>query len=221
MTRKELAAAWREYGAVMRQNRTLLGISLREAATRAGISRNTVARLESGLPVQRTSVERLCRVYGCVPTDPTTRRPPVREGRYYRLHSNADAVWYTVRVNGEGLAEGVESERAADPRERRRLGSYGLADFFVRPLRCRREGSRLIPFVLELYKATDANADPVGERFVLGLKGRVRVHLGDDSFEVGEGEAAVYDCTVKNWLEPAEPVPPGGEAPLALQIYLP
>jgi transcriptional regulator with XRE-family HTH domain len=215
------AEAWREYGETMRRDRMLLGLTVREAADRAGISRNTVARLESGLPVQKASIARLCKVYGCVPTDPTTRRPPQKEGAHFRLHTNAEAVWYAVRINEEGAAEPLQSKDAGDPRERQRLGGHGLAALFSRPLRCRRESSRLIPFVVELYAKSDATADPSGERFVLGLRGRTRVCVGDESFEVGEGECATYDGTVSHWIEPVEPIGPGVPGPQVLQIYMP
>lgn len=92
---------------------------------------------------------------------------------------------------------------------------------FSRPLRCRREQSRLIPFVLELYAKSDTTSDPCGERFVMGLRGRVRIWVGEESFEVGEGEAATYDSTVPNCIEPAEPVKPREAGPQVLQIYLP
>ena len=55
----------------------------------------------------------------------------------------------------------------------------------------------------------------------MGLRGRVRIWVGQESFEVGEGEAATYDSTVPNCIEPAEPVKPREAGPQVLQIYLP
>ncbi|AIE84438.1 XRE family transcriptional regulator [Fimbriimonas ginsengisoli] len=210
-----------EFGASMRRNRNLLGYTVRDLAELAGISKNTLLRVESGLPVQKATREKLCRALGMVPTDPASRRPGANEGAYYRLHTNADAVWYATKVNRNGEAESSTNERIGDPAERSRLGWYGLADNFGRPLRCRREGSRLIPFVVEVYRPSDITADPSGERFVYGLRGKVRVVVGEESFVLQEGEAATYDATQPNGLEPCDPVTPGHPAPLVLQIVLP
>lgn len=213
--------ALQEFGASMRRNRLLLGYTVRDAAEKAGISKNTILRVEAGLPVQRSTREKLCHALGMVPTDPATRKPAAGAGRFYKIQTNAESVWYATIVNAQGEAEGYTNERIADSAERSRLGWYGLANHFGRPLRCRREGSRHIPFLIELYRATDVTSDPMGERFVYGLRGSVRVIVGDESFDLHEGEAATYDATQPNGLEPLQPVKPGQPAPLVLQIVLP
>jgi transcriptional regulator with XRE-family HTH domain len=221
MSETAASEAYQEFGASMRRNRVLLGYTVRDAAEKAGISKNTILRVEAGLPVQRATREKLCRAFGMVPTDPTSRKPSANEGKHYKLQTNADAVWYATTVNEQGEADGYTNARIGDAAERSRLGWYGLANHFGRPLRCRREGSRHIPFVVELYRPTDITSDPSGERFVYGLRGAVRVRVGEESFELCEGEAATYDATLPNGLEPLAPVSPGQPAPLVLQMVLP
>ncbi|HWD39444.1 MAG TPA: XRE family transcriptional regulator [Fimbriimonas sp.] len=221
MERTEVEKAWREYGEGMRRNRLLLGLSIRDVAEKAGISKNTIARLESGKPIQKSSVRSICQVYNCAPTDPTSRRPAQHEGKNYRHFTNGEAVWYALRVDENGKVEQIPGKDAREQEERQRLGRYQLAEFFSLPLRCRREGSRMIPFIVELYGKTDATEDISGERFVYGLRGKTRVCIGEECFELDEGEAAMIDATHLHWMEPAEPVEPGEPGPQVLQVVLP
>jgi hypothetical protein len=101
------------------------------------------------------------------------------------------------------------------------MGWYGLASHFISPLRCRREATRCIPMITEIFARTDMSADVSGERLVLGLRGAVRIFVGPESFELGEGEAAVFDATQTNGLEPIAVVKPGEAAPLVLHVILP
>lgn len=215
------AAALREFGESMRRNRTLLGYTVRDLAERAGISKNTVLRVEAGLPVQNATRTKLCRALGMVPTDPTTKHPPANEGKFYRLQTNDEAVWYATKINENGEADAYTNDRVTSSDERHRLGWHGLANHFGRPLRCRRASSRHIPFLIELFAPTDVTADLSGERFLYVLRGVVRVKVGEEIFVAREGEAATYDATQPNALEPAEPVRKGELAPLVLQIVLP
>jgi len=221
MSESEAAEALKEFGASMRRNRALLGYTVRDLAERAGISKNTVVRVEAGLPVQSATRTKLCRALGMVPTDPKTKKPPASEGRFYRVQTQEEAVWYATTINEEGQADAYTNDRIGDPGERNRLGWYGLVNHFGHPLRCRRTGSRHIPFLVELYRATDVTKDVCGERFVYCLRGAIRVTVGDESFVVREGEAATYDATEPNALEPLTPVEIGQPAPLVLQIVLP
>lgn len=209
-----------EYGESMRRNRVLLGYSVREAAEKAGVSKNTILRIEAGLPVQKATFVKLARAFGMVPTDPATKRPAVTEGKYYKLQSADEAIWYATTVNKSGEAEASTNDELASQAERNRMGWYGLATHFGRPLRCRRANSHHIPFLVEVFAPTDVTAGPGGERFMYVLRGAVRVNVGDESFVLSEGGAATYDSTLPNGLEPLEPVLPGKLAPLVLQIVV-
>lgn len=211
----------KEHGETMRQNRILLGLSIREAADRAGISKNTILRLEAGLPVTRATHRKLSQAYGRAPISPEQRRTSAVEGKHYRLHTLPERVWIPTRIGKDGRAEIIENPRAGEQDERNRMGWYGLATHFGSPLRCRREGSRFIPFIVEVFAPTDVTSDASGERFLFGLRGRVRVQVGDEEFELGEGEAATYDATQPSGMEPALPVRPGDPAPVVLQLLVP
>lgn len=209
----------KDYGESMRQNRQVLGYSVRDAADLAGVSKNTILRLEAGLPVQKSTRVKLCRAYGMVAREPSPDR--AAEGANYRLQKREGLIWIPTRVTPDGHAEAYEHDRPLTDAERQRLGWHRLATQFGRPLRCRREGSRFIPFLLELYAPSDVTADPSGERFIYVLRGSVRVRVGDESFEMTEGEAASYDSTLPNGLEPLEPVMRGDVPPLVMQILMP
>jgi len=209
------------FGESMRRNRAMLGLSVRDAAERAGISKNTILRIESGLPVQKASVVRLSRAYGMVPIDPAHRKKTSVEGEHYCYQPLEAAVWYANRVNTEGLVDAYSEPGFSDPTERNRLGWNGLVTHFGSPLRVRREGSRFIPYLVDVYRATDVSNVPSGERFMLVLRGEVRVHVGDESFELKEGEAGAFDAVLPHWVEPVKPVERGEAPPRILQVVLP
>jgi len=207
------------FAATMRQNRLFRGFTIREAADLAGISKNTVVRLESGLRIQKTSLAKLCKVFGCYPLETFPAQNAPNEGKYFRKHGTQCMLWYGTRVRADGNHEPFDPTSELTPDERQRLGRNGLAAHFGQPLRCRREGSRLIPFLIELYAPTDSGAHATGECFVYCLRGQVQVGAGDETFLLSEGEAACYDATVPNWLSPAGALE--DSAPLVMQIFLP
>jgi len=211
----------KEYGETMRRNRTLLGLSIRDAAERAGVSKNTILRLEAGLPVHWNTHVKVSRSYGRVPAPPETRRTEVVEGTHFRKQPIGTRPWIPVRVGKDGAAEIFSNSESTHQEERNRLGWYGLASHFISPIRCRRPNTRVIPMVTEIFARTDVSTDLSGERFLLGLRGAVRVTVGDESFELGEGDGAIFDATQPSGLEPLEVVRPGESAPLVLQVIVP
>jgi|GEM_PF-1509404 len=213
--------ALREYGDTMRQNRVLLGLSLRDAAEKAGVSKNTIMRLEAGHPVIWSTHVKVSRAYGRVPAPPQNRHAEVVSGEHYRKQPQETRPWLPVRIGKDGAAEIFKSEEAIDQEERNRMGWYNLATHFISPLRCRREGSRFIAMITEIFAPTDRSSDVSGERFILSLRGSVRVFVGSETFELGEGEAATIDSTFLTGFEPLNPVVAGSEAPLVLHIILP
>jgi hypothetical protein len=96
-----------------------------------------------------------------------------------------------------------------------------LATHFSIPYRVRREASRFMPFLVEVSNRTDVMCDPSGERFIYGLRGRMRVYSGEESFVIDAGEAACFDSTKPTCLEPADPVEATHPAPQALVVVLP
>jgi len=224
MTRPERTGpeeALPEYGNTMRQNRILLGLSLGAAAEKAGVSKNTIRRLEMGLNVNWSTYAKVSRAYGRVPAPPQYRHTEVVSGTHYRKQPLETRPWLPVRTGKDGVAEIFETSETIDQKERNRLGWYDLAPYFVSPLRCRREGSRFVPMIMEIFAPTDRSSYESGERFVLGLRGSVRVLVGTETFELSEGEAATIDATATIGFEPLAPVNVGAEAPLVLHILLP
>jgi transcriptional regulator with XRE-family HTH domain len=217
----DVSQSLEEYGLTMRRNRQILGLSVRDAALRAGVSKNTVLRLEAGLPVTWSTHVKVSKAYGRVPARPEARKAGTEQGAHFSKQPFETRPWIPVRVDKNGVAEIFSDSQAVPQDERNRMGWYGVATHFLSPLRCRRESSRFIPMITEIFARTDLSSDLSGERFFLGLRGRVRIVVGDESFELGEGEAATIDATKVSGLEPSEPLKPGDPAPLVLQVVLP
>ncbi|MBI1332681.1 MAG: helix-turn-helix domain-containing protein [Armatimonadetes bacterium] len=205
----------------MRQNRLLLGLSLRDAAEKAGVSKNTIIRMEAGLPVNWSTHVKVSRAYGRVPASPQNRQTKVVSGQFYCKQPLETRAWLPVRIGKDGAAEVFKNSEQIDQQERNRMGWYHLATHFISPLRCRREGSRYIAMITEIFAPTDVSEDVSGERFVLGLRGSVLVHVGSETFELSEGEAATIDSTQPTGFEPLTPISIGAEAPLLLHVVLP
>lgn len=208
-------------GHVMRQNRLVHGWSIREAAEKSGVSKNTIRRIESGLPAHDRNHEKLCRAYGAVPLPTEQFKQPSGQGKNYVLQKRADQTWYALRVNAEGKSEVFRSGDSLTDAERARLGRYGLATHFSIPLRCRRENTRAVPFLVEVHGQTDVVADTSGERFIYGIRGDMIVQAGEEYFVLCEGEAACFDSTLPTSLAAASETRPLNPAPLAVVVVLP
>jgi len=205
----------------MRLNRLLKGWKGSEAAEKAGISKNTVRRVEAGLAVHDSNLAKLCRAYGAVPDGPTGFWMPSARGNNFILQTNQDHTWLAMRILASGDSEVFRSDKELTDKERNRLGRYGLASHFSIPLRVRRERSRFAPFLLEIYGKTDVSKAADCERFIYVLSGRVIVQAGDEFFVVGEGEAATFDTSEATSFAPADPIDASHPAPRALVIVLP
>jgi hypothetical protein len=206
----------------MRQNRLAVGHSIRDAALSAHLSENTLRRVEAGFPIHQSNLAKLWRAYGAVPiTYEAFRSGSVQRGDHYRIQTAADHVWYAMRLDSEGRSESFRFGNSLVPEERNRLGRLGLATHCSIPLRVRSLKSRFMPFLVEVCGRTDTMQDPSGERFIFGVRGRIRVWVGDESFIVGAGEAATFDSTFLTCMEAVDPVDKCHPAPQALVIVLP
>src|ERR1051325_4694853 len=116
----EAEGALKEYGETMRRNRELLGLSIRDAAQRAGVSKNTILRLESGLPVNWNTHVKVSRSYGRVPGPPGSRRTAIVEGLHYRKAPLETRPWIPVRIDKNGAAEIFAGTEEIDADERNR-----------------------------------------------------------------------------------------------------
>lgn len=178
-------------------------MSLREAAARAGVSKNTILRLESGLPVRYESRRKLCAAYGIFCFDPDHESGRVG-GEGYALHPRASLKWHRAKLPGPGSDSVVASaDEYADPGERARQGRYGLANQFFAYFDCAFEHGHMRAGIFEVFGPSGTSSQNSGEAFVYAIRGSLLFTVGDESFLLAEGSAAIFDRTRPHHHEPA------------------
>lgn len=195
--------ALRPYGRRMRGVRERAGLSLREAAARAGVDKNTVVRLEAGLPVREASRQKICAAYGVFCRDPEDLDGRV-EGEGFAVLPADARRWHRARVPGpDGPSVVTTFEEFANPAERMRQGRLGLANQFFALLGCDLPAGRLRAAVFEVYAPSGYSRQTSGEAFVFAMRGRIRFVVGEGEFTLEEGSAAIFDRTLLHMHEPA------------------
>jgi len=182
-----------------------------DLARQAGVHRTVVARAEAGEPCRTTSLRRIALALG---TTLTWLRRPFLGPAPWRVDYSDRTLWV---ASGPSYIrqKGLTTPRALlDPAERARLGSLGLANAFVRVLNNDLPGGRLRALVVESYrKEQDPVAFP-GQMFLYVLRGQIRLQLGEDRFEMAEGDTVSYWADVPNLYEPI------GQSATVLEIFI-
>lgn len=176
---------------------------MREVASQAGLDKNTVLRLEAGLPVRSASRQRICEVYGVLNVNPEAE--PSRVVGAHWAHSLPEALkWHRARLIDPQLPSEISSsETYQDERERRRQGTWGLANQFFARLDCDMPSGRLRSGIFEVYGSSGLSRQQSGEALVYIIQGALRLVVGDDEFIVAQGCAATFDRTILHLHEPA------------------
>lgn len=191
----------------MRAVRERAGLSLREAAARAGVDKNTIMRVEAGLPVRETSRVRLCAGYGVFAIHPRDLSARLK-GPGYAVHLPDGASWHRARLPDPHEPSQVStSEAMRAPEERLRQGRLGLATQFFSFLGCDRADGGIRSAVLEVYGPSGHSRQQSGEAFVYVLSGELRFEVDEESFVLKEGMAATFDRTLPHMHEPAPGFP--------------
>lgn len=191
------------YGAYMRELRKRSGLSLREVAEAAGVDKNTLLRLEAGLPVRKSSRSSICRVYGVLDLEPG-HPPAKRVGEVSGNSIPGGMVWYRSRLPDPDAPSIIDTTPAyADEAERRRQGTLGLANQFFARLECDFPGARMRAGIFEVYGPSGMSSQPSGEAVVYVLRGSIRFLVGEEDYIVNPGGATCFNRTVPHLHEPA------------------
>ncbi|MEM0962342.1 MAG: XRE family transcriptional regulator [Bacteroidota bacterium] len=188
-------------GSRIRRVRTSQQLSIRELADRAGVNKNSVVRLEQGRGTTAPTVLRICTGLGVH----VERLVEADDGVVIaRAHRSGDDRWYDMTHFGAGPLLGAD--RPLSEGERQQAVADG-ADVPLNLLQSRLPDGRVLPTVLELYGPSETRSHP-GEEFVYVLRGRVRVDVGPESYDLGEGESLTFHSAEPHAYAPA------GEGPV-------
>jgi transcriptional regulator with XRE-family HTH domain len=204
-------------GRRIRERRIRHGLTTAELAERAGVTRQTIVRLESGKPCTLETFHKVrssLRIF----TDFLLREEQERD--FCVQHHPATAHWTVSRQKTTYQKNGTIADptHEDDPRERMRLGKLGFQPFFTCLLNAELPGGLLNQGLMEIYKETWVDSHP-GEEFIYCLQGRCRMLVRDEEFILEEGGALTFNAVEPHQYAPADPLGPN-DPPLLLLIVV-
>lgn len=207
-------------GQRVRKLRETRGMTIRELAARAGISKTTLLRLEQGMPVTMSVLIKVCDVLDTIP--PNLWMPGDPDDRPYRLHRGAKGDWRLAFNRRKRRSTLPNFTVVGDPGERGRLGRLGFVTGFFQSHTCALPKGQLQAGFVELYGLRD-EARPrythAGEEYVLCLQGHVRMTVDDHEFFLKPGDAVTFWSkryhTYESMLDPAM-----GEPSVILMVWI-
>ena len=173
-------------GQRLRRARQRQGLSVRDVAERAGMSKTSVVRLEAGGPVRPSTVVRVCAALG-LHVERLAGLSDEGVGPV-SVHRASDDRWVDMANAGGGPLLGADRSLSAS--ERGRAASEGVAVPLCL-MRSRLPGGRVLPTVLDVHAPSETRSHP-GEEFVYVLSGRLRLEVGEHVVELAEGESATF-----------------------------
>lgn len=186
----------------LRRIRNLQGVSIREVATQAGISKNSIVRLEQGRGTQAMTVLRICTVLGIhIEKLAEASGEELTTGVAHRAQDDA---WYDMTDFGAGPLSG--EARPMSDQERRELAKKGVVPLSI--LKSRLPNGRVLPTIVEVYGPSPTRSH-VGEEFAYVLEGEALISVGQDEFLLKQGESVTFWSAEQHTYAPA----PGSTLP--------
>jgi transcriptional regulator with XRE-family HTH domain len=190
-------------GARIRRARQRMGLSIRDLAAVAGVSKNSIVRIEQG---GVSNVSTILKVSAAMGIHVATLAKPTGETQVMALHRHEDSRWFDLTDFGAGPLGGLD--RPLSEEERAKFVKDGT-DTPLLILKSRLETGRLLSTVIELYHESERRSH-AGEEFVYVLRGHALVHIGAQTVELTQGESVVFWSAEEHSYAPAE----GSELPV-------
>ena len=205
------------FGGNVRAQRKLRGWSIDLLAKRAGLAPQTVLRIEQGYPSTRKKRSLVAIALDTLPDRLQHLPETVRED--IAVHSMKSDGWASL-LDSRRFAPDDDLQTIQSTAERERLGKIGFVTQFVKVLHCRLPKGKLVGGILEIYGPLLPSVYLGGEVFAYALSGAIVVHLGDETFQVAEGEACTLDCTIPFFFSPKDPIYKAGKPCRVLYVRL-
>jgi transcriptional regulator with XRE-family HTH domain len=190
----------------LRRVRQQQGLSIRQLAQLAGISKTSVVQVESGRTSRRSTYLKVAEVLG-MHLDHLAHAKSL-SGVPFVVHRANDDSWFDLADFGEGRlppeAQGEGQE------ERKRLAvETGVVPLNI--LACRLERGRIKPTIMELYRPSGPRSH-AGEEHVFVLAGTALVTIGTAEVELATGESVTF------WSGEPHKYAPSPGSPLPVRI---
>jgi len=182
-------------GQRIRRARERSGLSIRELAERAQVSKNTVLRIEQGLGSHESTISLLCRALGLSAAEIIGKK--FSEPTVVAVHYKEDERWYDL--------EKYHHIEANDELDAQQQKSPSVIAFTHLKSRLDHEG--FTPHLIDLNHATEARSHR-GTEFVMVLAGRARICFDETCYELGPEESICFWAAERHAYEPVpgEPV---------------
>jgi transcriptional regulator with XRE-family HTH domain len=207
---------WERVGRRIRDRRLRHGLTAEEVAEKAGVTRQTLVRLESGKPCKRATLKKISGTIRIFHESLMRDDPSVDNVAF---HDVQNTHWARSRPKSEYQKhEQVYSRYEDDPKERLRLGRLGYQPFFTSILDAELPGGMLNPGMMEIHRPTWVDQHP-GEEFVYCMRGRAKLWVRDAEFLLEEGSGLTFLAKEPHQYAPAVPLGPN-DPPVLLLIVV-
>ncbi|MCC6242498.1 MAG: helix-turn-helix transcriptional regulator [Gemmatimonadaceae bacterium] len=186
-------------GARVRRLRVQQGYSIRAFATRAGVGKNSIVRLEAGHGTQPITLLRVCEALG-LHID-RLANPNVHDPSTAIAHHRADDRWHALTDLAGGPLGNQDEPLEAHIREA--LVKDAQIAVAINRLQSRIPTGKIFPTLLEVHNVSEPRSHP-GVEFVFVLRGIARVEVGGVWHRLIAGESLMFYSAEVHRYAPAE-----------------
>lgn len=193
-----------------------MGLTLEEVAAATGLSRQTIGRIEKGLPVNQKSMRA---VLARLKLFPDQLLSSSEQNDKFSVHRLERTNWMVSlpKISYSKLPEGEDRLHVQDPKERRRLGQLGFQPFFTSILESELPTGVLGQAMMELHRPSWVDSH-YGEEFIYCLKGEARITVDGLECLLKPGDSMCFDAWQPHAYAPGHDLELGEEAPLILLV---
>ncbi len=174
----------------LRRIRLQQGLSIRQIADLAGISKTSVVQVEAGRTSRRATYLKVAQVMG-LHLERLLEASHQQE-KPYAIHRRSADEWFDLTKFDQGPLPS-DADLAM-------LSAGGVVPLNI--LHPRLEGGRIKPTILELYGPSPVRSH-AGEEHVYVLSGRASISVGESTVELDEGESITFWSAEPHGYAPA------------------
>ncbi len=182
----------------VRRLRDAQGVSIREVAEKAEISKNSIVRLEQGRGTQPITILKVCSTLG---VHVERLAEPSSDDVVAVAHKNKDDHWFDMADMGSRPL--LNAKKPITPRQRKQAVNAG-ASVPINLLKSRLPGGKFLPSVLEVYQTSPLRSH-VGEEFAYILDGEGVITVGKKKYRLKKGESITFWSAEPHSYAPADP----------------
>lgn len=192
---------WDRIARRFRNRRRLFGWSIDEVATRAGVSRDTIMRVEKGQSCSNKSLHALRSVYALFSAQ-LTKHESSHEAFATCTAEQVQWMAATHRDHKGRLVKEIDYSFVNDPAERQRRAALGYQRFFSGFIRSELDDGVMNAGLMEIYQTSWVDQH-YGEEFIYCLSGTAMITVEDTPTVLKPGDSIIFDAWRAHSYAPA------------------